>query len=64
MAQVQVITLACDVCQKEDETVETHALAVDGKAVEVETCAAHWTKVEKALGPVLASGRKVRRKRA
>jgi hypothetical protein len=44
MATMTEVILACDICEAENETVETHSLVVDGKARTLEACKKDWDK--------------------
>jgi hypothetical protein len=61
MARREWITLVCDLCGKENDTVETHTLDVDGTAREAEACLACWVKVTKLLEKMYRVGRPVSR---
>lgn len=56
------VVLVCDLCKAEG--ADTHTIALDKKAVELEACSRCWTKVETGLLPTLKAGRrKVSRRR-
>lgn len=58
---MQKVTLVCDLCGRDDTTVEvgTHVVGVDGVAVEAEVCTRDWAKIAKQVDLVTAVGRKV-----
>ena len=63
MATVETIVLVCDLCKAEGDSVQTHTLAVDGRTTKAEVCSRCWTKLEKALVPLVKAGRRLRRGR-
>jgi hypothetical protein len=60
----EVVVLVCDLCQREGDGVASHEVALDRKAVVVETCERCQAKAEKALGPLLEAGRRAKRPKA
>lgn len=61
MATRTSITLICDLCDREDveggTNVVTHALTVDGEAVEAEVCTKCWKPLEAKLARLRDAGR-------
>lgn len=50
------VVLVCDLCGTEG--ADTHTIALDKKAVELESCSRCWAKVETSLIPTLQAGRR------
>lgn len=57
MATRTVVVLVCDVCKNEGNDIENHALSVDNRPLEVDTCAACWKDLTAALAPAYEGGR-------